>query len=85
MKLGTPALVLGMIVMLERIDTKVRAIRDDVQELKAVITRQDTCAARHEEITAGSSASSGRYREGSENRGVLAKDAKGAKNAKERH
>ncbi len=50
LKLGTPALVLGMIVMLERIDTKVRAIRDDVQELKAVITRQDTCAARHEEI-----------------------------------
>ena len=49
-KLGTPALVLGMIVMLERIDTKVRDIREDVQELKAVITRQDTCAARHEEI-----------------------------------
>jgi len=25
-------------------------LSEDVQELKAVITRQDTCAARHEEI-----------------------------------
>ncbi len=50
LRLGTPALVLGMIVMLERIDSKIRALSEDVQELKAVITRQDTCAARHEEI-----------------------------------
>jgi len=50
LKLGTPVFVLGMIVVLERIDTKVRAIMDEMRELKAVITRSDTCAARHEEI-----------------------------------
>ena len=49
-KLGTPVLVLGMLVFLERINAKVCAIREDVQELKRCITRQDTCNARHEEI-----------------------------------
>ena len=49
-KLGTPVLILGMLVFLERINTKVSDIREDVQELKRCITRQDTCNARHEEI-----------------------------------
>ena len=49
-KLGTPVLILGMLVFLERINAKVCAIREDVQELKRCITRQDTCNARHEEI-----------------------------------
>lgn len=50
LKFGTPVLVLGMLVFLERINAKVCAIREDVQELKRCITRQDTCNARHEEI-----------------------------------
>lgn len=49
-KLGTPVLILGMLIFLERINAKVCAIREDVQELKRCITRQDTCNARHEEI-----------------------------------
>ena len=49
-KLGTPFLVLGMLVVLERIDTNVKDIREDVQELKQDITGKDTCNARHEEI-----------------------------------
>jgi hypothetical protein len=49
-KLGMPVLVLGMLVFLERINTRVCAIREDIQELKRCITRQDTCNARHEEI-----------------------------------
>ena len=49
-KFGTPVLVLGMLVFLERINTKICAIQEDVQELKRCITRQDTCNVRHEEI-----------------------------------
>jgi len=47
---GTPFLVLGMLVFLERINTKVSAIREDVQEIKEGITWSDTCNAKHAEI-----------------------------------
>jgi len=47
---GTPVLVLGMLVFLERINAKMDTIREDIQEIKAGITWSDTCAARHEEI-----------------------------------
>jgi hypothetical protein len=50
LRLGTPVLVLGMLVLLERINTKVCAISEDISELKRCIIRQDTCNARHEEI-----------------------------------
>lgn len=49
-KFGTPLLVLGMLVFLERINSKVNTIQDDVQEIKRGITWQDTCIAKHEEI-----------------------------------
>lgn len=47
---GTPLLVLGMLVFLERINSKVNTIQDDVQEIKRGITWQDTCIVKHEEI-----------------------------------
>lgn len=49
-KLGTPVLVLGMLLFLERINTRVGLIQDDIREIKSGITWQDTCNARHEEI-----------------------------------
>ena len=49
-KFGTPLLVLGMLVFLERINEKVNTIREDVHEIKQGITWQDTCNAKHEEI-----------------------------------
>ena len=49
-KLGTPLLVLGMLVFLERINEKVSGIREDVQEIKQGMIWQDTCSAKHEEI-----------------------------------
>jgi len=49
-KFGTPLLVLGMLIFLERINEKVNAIREDVQEIKQGMTWQDTCIAKHEEI-----------------------------------
>ncbi|MFC1693314.1 hypothetical protein ACFL1R_07410 [Candidatus Latescibacterota bacterium] len=50
MKFGTPLLVLGMLLFLERINTKVNTIQEDVQEIKRGMTWQDTCIAKHEEI-----------------------------------
>jgi len=47
---GTPLLVLGMLVFLERINAKMDAIQEDVQEIRRGITWNDTCEARHEEI-----------------------------------
>ena len=47
---GTPVLVLGMMLFLERINQKVGAIREDVQEIKNEITWHETCQAKHEEI-----------------------------------
>lgn len=49
-KFGTPLLVLGMLVFLERINEKVNTIQEDVREIKQGITWQDTCNAKHEEI-----------------------------------
>ena len=49
-KLGTPFLVLGMLLFLERINTKVDSIREHVREIRKGMTWQDTCTARHEEI-----------------------------------
>jgi hypothetical protein len=49
-KMGTPALVLGMLLFLERINTKVNSIREHVQEIRNGITWQDTCDAKHDEI-----------------------------------
>ena len=49
-KFGTPLLVLGMLLFLERINTKVNTIQEDVQEIKRGMTWQDTCIAKHEEI-----------------------------------
>jgi hypothetical protein len=49
-KLGTPVLVLGMLVFLERINEKVNGIREDVQEIKQGMTWNDTCSVKHEEV-----------------------------------
>ena len=49
-KFGTPLLILGMLLLLERINSKVNSIQEDVQEIKKGITWQDTCIAKHEEI-----------------------------------
>ena len=49
-KLGTPVLVLGMLLFLERINAKVDGIQEDIREIKSGITWEDTCNARHEEI-----------------------------------
>jgi len=49
-KLGTPALVLGILVFLERINATVNAIRDDVNEIRRGMMWNDTCEAKHEEI-----------------------------------
>ena len=47
---GTPALVLGIMLFLERINQKVSAISEDVQEIKNGITWHETCQAKHDEI-----------------------------------
>jgi hypothetical protein len=47
---GTPVLVLGMLLFLERINSRTCSIQEDIRELKRSITRQETCNARHEEI-----------------------------------
>jgi len=49
-KLGTPVLVLGMLLYLERINGTVNGIQDDVRRIREGIIWQDTCNARHEEI-----------------------------------
>jgi hypothetical protein len=50
MRLGTPLLSLGLLVFMERINAKVDAIREDIQEIRRGMTWNDTCEARHEEI-----------------------------------
>ena len=47
---GTPVLVLAMLLFLERINTKVNVIQEDIKEIKEGITWNDTCIAKHEEI-----------------------------------
>lgn len=49
-KLGTPLLILGMLMVLERINVKVDEIQEDVHEIKRGITWNDTCTAKHDEI-----------------------------------
>jgi hypothetical protein len=49
-KLGTPVLVLGMLLFLERINTKVDSIGEHVREIREGMIWQDACSARHEEI-----------------------------------
>jgi len=49
-KFGTPLLVLGMLLFLERINSTVNTIKEDVEEIKNGITWEDTCNAKHEEI-----------------------------------
>ncbi len=49
-KMGTPVLILGMLLFLERIEVQVKEIQKDVREIRRGITWQDTCNARHEEI-----------------------------------
>ncbi|MDP2984109.1 MAG: hypothetical protein Q8O92_12370 [Candidatus Latescibacter sp.] len=49
-KLGTPFLVLGMLLFLERINTKVDSIGEHVREIRKGMIWQDTCTAKHEEI-----------------------------------
>jgi hypothetical protein len=49
-KLGTPLLVLGMLLFLERINSKVNSIWENVREIRKGMTWQDTCSAKHAEI-----------------------------------
>jgi len=49
-KFGTPVLILGMLLFLERINLKVNTIQEDVQEIKTGITWSDTCTVIHEEV-----------------------------------
>ena len=49
-KSGTPALVLGMLLFLERIHSKINVIQDDVREIKKGITWKDTCNERHDDV-----------------------------------
>ena len=49
-KLGTPVLILGMLLFLERINLKVNTIQEDVQEIKKGITWSDTCTVIHKEV-----------------------------------
>ena len=47
---GIPVLVLGMLLFLERINSKVGSIQEDVREIKQGITWKDTCTERHDDI-----------------------------------
>jgi len=47
---STPVLVLGMLLFLERINTKVTVIQDDVRDIKSSITWKDTCKQKHADI-----------------------------------
>jgi len=49
-KFGTPVLILGMLLFLERINLKVNTIQEDVQEIKKGITWNDTCTVIHKEV-----------------------------------
>ena len=50
MSKGSPFLVVGMLFFLERINTKVSVIQEDINEIKQGITWEDTCKAKHDEI-----------------------------------
>jgi hypothetical protein len=47
---GIPLLVLGMLVVLDRINTKVTDIQEDIRDIKQSITWKDTCVERHDAI-----------------------------------
>ncbi len=47
---GTPVLILGMMLLLDRIYNKVNDIKEDVQEIKSGMVLQKICQARHEEV-----------------------------------
>lgn len=47
---GSPVLVLGMLLFLERIHTKIIAIQEDVSEIKTCITWKETCHERHDDV-----------------------------------
>ena len=47
---GTPVLVIGMLIVLERIHSKVNDIQDDVRDIKQRITWKDTCNERHDQV-----------------------------------
>ena len=47
---GTPVLVIGMLIVLERIHSKVKDIQEDVRDIKQRITWKDTCNTRHDEV-----------------------------------
>jgi len=47
---GMPVLVIGMLVVLERIHSKVNDIQEDVRDIKQSITWKDTCNERHDEV-----------------------------------
>ena len=49
-KAGTPLLVLGMLIFLERIHTIIIVIQEDVSEIKKGITWKETCRERHEDV-----------------------------------
>jgi len=47
---GMPVLVIGMLIVLERIHSKVNDIQEDVRDIKLGITWKDTCNERHDEV-----------------------------------
>lgn len=47
---GTPVLILGMMLLLERIYNKVNDIKEDVREIKSGMVLQEICQTRHEEV-----------------------------------
>jgi len=49
-KTGTPLLILGMMLFLERINSKVNTIQEDVRHIKKGITWGDTCRKIHEKV-----------------------------------
>ena len=49
-RFGTPALVLGILLFIERINTKITVIQDDIRSIERNITWHDTCLAIHEEV-----------------------------------
>lgn len=50
LRFGTPVLILGILLFLERINSKVNAIKEDVEEIKDGITWSSTCTAIHDEV-----------------------------------
>lgn len=48
---GTPVLILGLMIMVVRLDGLVRALRDDVKEMRENVVYQVTCEARLDATT----------------------------------